>query len=134
MHESDFSSALSNPPVREHEHSPGSKGLANLPQHRFLPVQRDMPDAVPGQHEIIFSWKIPIADILMVKQNMRMALPGQVDHPFGNVNAFHLEPVPGQHVDKAATAPAAYIESKAARATHWLAKRRARSSWGKLFD
>ena len=52
----------------------------------------------------------------MVKRNMWMALPGQLDHPFGNVNAFHLEPVPGQRIDEAAAAPAAYIESKAARA------------------
>jgi hypothetical protein len=74
-----------------------------------------MPDAVPGQHEIIFSWRISIADILVVKQNMRMALPGQVDHPFGNVNPFHQKPVQGQKVDKAPTALAAYIESKAAR-------------------
>jgi hypothetical protein len=52
----------------------------------------------------------------MVKRNMWMALPGQLDHPFGNVNAFHLETVPGKRIDEAATAPAAYIESKAARA------------------
>jgi hypothetical protein len=81
-----------------------------------------MPDAVPGQHEIIFSWKIPIADILMMKQNMRMALPGQVDHPFGNVNPFHQKPVPGQHVDKAATAPATrslYREQSGQSGTGW---------------
>ena len=54
--------------------------------------------------------------ILIVKRNMWMALPGQLDHPFGNVNPFHRKPVPGQRIDKAATAPAAYIESKTARA------------------
>jgi hypothetical protein len=58
-------------------------------------------------HSRISSW---------VKRNMRMALPGQLYHPFGNINAFHLEPAPGQRIDKAATAPAAYIESKTARA------------------
>ena len=75
-----------------------------------------MPDTVPSQDKIVFFRKLPLADIDMVKQYMGMALPGQLDHSFGNVNTFPLEPVPDQRIDEAAAAPAAYIEGKAASA------------------
>lgn len=99
-------------PVVKIQTPPDINAFKTLDQNWFPSQEQKMPDVIPCGNQAISSRRILPANICMMKPDLRMPLPCNLNRLHGNINTFDTKPMVLQQISDSAT-PATLTSSAA---------------------